>query len=298
MSTWEAGFLSLTLEPLKVRNERIIQLFEAYAIFGALFTQGIWIIYEWGSWKSFGGDGSNYVVERVFECVMAIALGCNVLLALWGAMLWIHAIETNSSHEDFAFHSVKPLVYLQYLLIDSAILVVVGFLLGTYINLSPYWPETAIALTVVGFIILWGLVILYRHELTCSPLECYHFPAWIKYTNPSFWLRQNREELKGEARLRARELKKRAYRERKKLDPDFETTGGSESSIGAILRSATKRREDCDISTYEARLAEDWFTAATQLENKSVDFISRYMPYVLAEEVHKLIRVPEAKVNG
>ena len=143
---------------------------------------------------------------------------------------------------------------------------------------------------------------MYRHELTCSPLECYHFPAWIKYTNPTFWLRQNREELKGEARMRARELKKRAYRERKKLDPDFETTGGSESlsSIGAIIRSAAKNlgRADCDVSAYEARLADDWFTTATQLENKSVDFISRYMPYVLAEEVHKLVRVAEPQAGG
>ena len=66
-------WFSLTLEPMKIRNERIIMLFEAYTIFGTLFFNAVWIIYEWGSYKGYGGDGSpSVVVGRLFECLMSI----------------------------------------------------------------------------------------------------------------------------------------------------------------------------------------------------------------------------------
>lgn len=68
-SLWYA----LLLEPMKIRNERIIMLFEAYTIFGTLFFNAVWIIYEWGSYKGYGGDGSpSVVVGRLFECLMSI----------------------------------------------------------------------------------------------------------------------------------------------------------------------------------------------------------------------------------
>ena len=316
LGSWEAGFLALALEPLKVRNERTVMLFEAHAIFGALFVQGTWIIYgeqimyilwalkayssssshtillsEWGSWKSFGGDGSNHVVERIFECIMAIALGGNLLLALWSAILWLHAIEDNSSHHDYAFLSVKPLVFLQHLLIGCAYLVMIGFLLAIYINLSPNWPETAVALTVMGAIYLSGFRMFYGFALQSTPLEVYHFPAGIKNTILAIGS-GDRERLRSEAKLRAQELKKRAYRERKKLDPDFETSGGSESSIAAVLRLAAKNlgRTDCDVSAYETQLAGDWYTEAIHLNDVDADFLSRYMPHRLAKEVHKLVQ--------
>lgn len=37
MGEWDAQWYALALEPTAIRNERIIMLFEAYAIFGALF---------------------------------------------------------------------------------------------------------------------------------------------------------------------------------------------------------------------------------------------------------------------
>ena len=180
------------------------------------------------------------MVERIFECIMAIALGGNLLLALWSAILWLHAIEGNSSHHDYAFLSVKPLVFLQHLLIGCAYLIMIGFLLAIYINLSPNWPETVVALTAMSAIYLAGFSMFYRFVLKSTPLEVYHFPAGIRKTPFLAIGSGDKERLRSEAKLRAQELKKRAYRERKKLDPDFETSGGSESSIAAVLRTEPK----------------------------------------------------------
>lgn len=52
------------LEPTKIRNERIAMLYEAYAIFGALFMSAVWIIYEWGSSKGYGDVDGNAVVDQ------------------------------------------------------------------------------------------------------------------------------------------------------------------------------------------------------------------------------------------
>ena len=54
-----AWFYSMSLEPLDVRKERIIMLSEAYAIFGALFLSGTWVLYEWGSSLGYGGCSLN-----------------------------------------------------------------------------------------------------------------------------------------------------------------------------------------------------------------------------------------------
>ncbi|KAL7545274.1 hypothetical protein ACHAWF_008621 [Thalassiosira exigua] len=48
-------FLALALEPTEVRNNWIIMLYEAYSVSGALFLNGTWILYEWGSAKGYRG---------------------------------------------------------------------------------------------------------------------------------------------------------------------------------------------------------------------------------------------------
>jgi len=68
----DATWYQMALEPIETR---------LYAIFGALFMQAVWIIYEWG--------GDNYTegnpnVDRAFYFIMSIALVSNVFLALYG----------------------------------------------------------------------------------------------------------------------------------------------------------------------------------------------------------------------
>ena len=124
--------------------------------------------------------------------------------------------------------------------------------------------------------------------LACAPLKFYHVPHWYKKIIP----RSSSEKVKSRAKLRAQELKKRAYRERKKMDPNFQArSSNSSSSVWGILRTAAVNlgMVDCDVSTYEAKLEEDWFNEADQLSNRSVECLSRYMPLRLAEEVHRLL---------
>jgi len=114
MGDLSVAFLSLDLEPTHIRNERITQIFEAYAIFGALFMNGVWIIYEWGSSKGgYGGDGGmNYIVERLFESIMALALCFNTFFALFSAVFWILSLFWSTNHDGFAFYAGKAILSL------------------------------------------------------------------------------------------------------------------------------------------------------------------------------------------
>ena len=99
--------------------------------------------------------------------------------------------------------------------------------------------------------------------------------------------------MKARAKLRAQELNVRARRERKKLDPNFEkgVTVIPTSNVGVLLQKAAKNLgiHDCDVSIFEARLQKDWLFRVDQLKGKSADFLSRYMPYGLAEEVQRFV---------
>ena len=60
--------------------------------------------------------------------------------------------------------------------------------------------------------------------------------------------------------------------------------------IEDLLRiSATNvGKGDRDVSNYKDRLEEEWLSIAT-LRGRDSDFLARFMPFVLAEEVHRLL---------
>lgn len=252
---------------------------------------GVWVLYEWGSSKGYGGGGTNAVVSRIFELVMALAMSCNIFLALLGAFFWIHAINVNSSHEDFFLQSVKPLSHLHALLQLTVWFVMMGLLLGIYLNLSPNWPETVIALLFYFFLSFKNSSVAKNFVWATVPLEIYHAPWWERCQYSQFRREEGREELKVRARARAQELKKRAYRERKKLDPSFDVECGVDSPVGGLLRKAAVNLGmlDCDSDVFEARLKEDWLFNVDQLKDMSCDMLSRYMPFGLARELHSLL---------
>ena len=105
-----------------------------------------------------------------------------------------------------------------------------------------------------------------------------------------------KEKLKVDAKKRAIHLRRRAFCERKRIfeaakhnNKDHDT-----NSIGEVLRTAAVNlgRVDSDTSIYEARLEAEWLSMET-LRGRSVDYLSKYMPTVLAEEVHRLIETKE-----
>jgi len=131
--------------------------------------------------------------------------------------------------------------------------------------------------------------------LSCIPLEWYHMPRIIHTMWPFAVGRKAKAKLKAGAQKRAMHLRQRAFYERKKLDPDLvEAKQNNTNSIGGLLRTAAVNlgRVDSDTSIYEARLEAEWLSMET-LRERSVEYLSKYMPTVLAEEVHRLIETKE-----
>lgn len=252
---------------------------------------GTWILYEYGSSKGYGGDGGHIAVGRTFELVMALALSCNIFLALLGAVYWIHAINFNSSHEDFYLRAVKPLSFLPTLLNMTLWFVSIGLLLGIYLNLSPNWPETIIGISLCILVIYKALTVAKNFFWDTVPLEVYHMPLWGRWQFPQYRRKEGRHDLKVRAKERARELKRRAYCGRGRPDPNFDLESGSANPVSELLRKAAVKLGvlDCDVYVFEARLNESWLFNVDQLKDMSCDALSRFMPFGLAKEVLSML---------
>lgn len=301
MGGTEATFCALALEPMDARNERVIRAFEAYAIFGSLFLGAVWIIYEWGSPRGdFGNEDINSAVARAFECLMAVALGCNVMLALCGATWWIMSITHNSSHDDFALAAMRPLRFLDFVLVATQNFVLFGLLLGICSNLSPNLPETIVAIAIVAALFIACIAITSEFIWATIPLEIYHWHLARRLILPWYWRKRGRTDLRARAQQRARELTERARRERKRLDPAFKAKDCHIGPVGTLLAKAAANlgTTDCDISDFEARLKEDWFSEVDHLKGRTVECLSGYMPLRLAEEVHRLCELGGSSCKG
>lgn len=86
MRTSLAWFYSLALEPMSVRSERIIMLSEAYAIFGALFLAGTWVLYEWGS--NWGEVCKN--CPRELDGAFQVVMSLDISKYLWLSVSLLH----------------------------------------------------------------------------------------------------------------------------------------------------------------------------------------------------------------
>jgi len=102
--------------------------------------------------------------------------------------------------------------------------------------------------------------------------------------------------------MRANELRKRAYSQRRVLDlkkrnNTMESNDvASTSSLGILLQKAAANlddRQNADVSSYEACLEEDWITKPEQLKGVSIDYLIHFMPLGLAREVYKLLNESE-----
>ena len=69
------------------------------------------MIYEWGSYKGYGGDVIYERHNRIFECIMAIAFACNLFLALFSAYFWLFSITANSSQDYYVYRNLTSLTY-------------------------------------------------------------------------------------------------------------------------------------------------------------------------------------------
>eukprot|EP00956_Cyclotella_meneghiniana_P008935 scaffold12269_cov41-Cyclotella_meneghiniana.AAC.1 len=93
--------------------------------------------------------------------------------------------------------------------------------------------------------------------------------------------RKGREELEEQAKAEAEILTKKA------LHP-INDEKCDDSDIGGLLKQAAINlgRGDYDVTRFEDRLEEDWLAVIEQLRHKTVEFLAKYMPFGLAEELH------------
>mmetsp|Transcript_22437 Transcript_22437/g.51486 ORF Transcript_22437/g.51486 Transcript_22437/m.51486 type:complete len:414 (+) Transcript_22437:31-1272(+) len=298
MDSMDACWCSLMLEPMESRSVRVIMLGEAYALFGALFLNCTWILYEYGSVKGYGDTDEDALVNHVFEAVMALAIMCNTFLALNGMTLWVLSILQSESSQQWVFTVRGMLSLCLNLVTITVVLDFIGMVLAVYSNLSPRWPETIICFAVAAVLYISWQQAAGEILMKAIPLEFYHTPLAHKLsTNPASVLtKKGRQKLQTDARARAEELKQRAYQRRGAIDPNQtqQAAFGDEGrqypcvGIGSLLRGAASRlgKSEHDVTSYEARLAEDWIEEVSQLRGMSVDFLARYMPWALANEVH------------
>jgi len=252
-----------------------------------LFLAGTFVLFEWGSPLSYG-MGKDEVQDRIFSCIMAIALSCNIFLALWGSILWIMAV-VYGTRDGFAYEARHLVALCNYLMWITYVAVTYGLILAILSNLNPYYIEIGIAITFVGVVQLTGIKYVNDIWLAVAPLNTYHQPRWIQYIS-YYWMftKKGRTRLKGRAIAEANSIK--AHYKKNQSDNNNRPC---DTSINELLSTAATSLGmiDYDVSEFEKRLLGDWFNDAKQLKDRSVDCLKQYMPLRLAEEVHKLVKV-------
>jgi hypothetical protein len=171
-------------------------------------------------------------------------------------------------------------------------LVTVGIVLGIYINLSPYWPETIVSLIIAIVMFTMGAIQTRWIVLSCLPLEHYHLPRWMKISNPVMWISpKQRAKVKKDAMARAEMLKKVSSHRNNSQSSSQASKSKKETdtSLSNLLHTASEHigMGEYDISNFETRLRDDWFFEAEHLKGMTIDVLSRYMPYRLAQDVHE-----------
>eukprot|EP00578_Thalassiosira_sp_NH16_P023680 CAMPEP_0181083810 /NCGR_PEP_ID=MMETSP1071-20121207/4364_1 /TAXON_ID=35127 /ORGANISM="Thalassiosira sp., Strain NH16" /LENGTH=397 /DNA_ID=CAMNT_0023165509 /DNA_START=41 /DNA_END=1234 /DNA_ORIENTATION=+ len=291
----------LALESPTVRSDRIVMVYETYAIFGALFLGGTWVLYEWGSTLAYGGgqghevDAINRIMYMIFEPTMAIAIGLNILLAFLGSMMWIMSISFSASNPNWAYSCRHMTVYMQMLFTCMLVyFVTLGLVLGVIAKFAPSIPTVIITLVLIGVAEIPGQYYMGKLVREEVPLELYHSSLWWKLllSPQSVLTKKGRLDLQKDASSRAATLREQFFSGNRVTHNS--TTASSTSQrvdLQNLLKKAAKSigRSDIDISIYIARLEADLYTDIGHLTGEDVDELSRFMPRRLAKEVHKII---------
>lgn len=132
--------------------------------------------------------------------------------------------------------------------------------------------------------------------LAVSPLGFYHQPRWIQFLAcpRAVVTRKGCEELKEKAKAEAEILTKKVFQDNIMIHTN--NNGKRENSdIGQLLTQAAVNlgRGNYDVSRFEDCLEEDWLADREQLRHRTVEFLSNYMPFGLAEELHRLLECAE-----
>ena len=199
----------------------------------------------------------------------------------------------NSSQENFIWKCLKPVTLLSYLMLFTTNVLDVGLILGV---ISDFYgrerlPENILCVALYCIINIYGERTYRSFILDVMPLEIYHSPLVSRLIPSQFRevTKSGRNELQSLAEARAKKLR-RQYVEKGSIDTQQHNWG----SLDNLLRTAITnlgRMESVDVSEFTARLERDWLTSEGHIRGRNVEFLNKYMPLLLAEEVHRLLKV-------
>lgn len=196
----------------------------------------------------------------------------------------------NSSQENFIWKCLKPVTLLSYLMLFTTNILDIGLLLGVVAHFYGRLPETILCVTLYCTITILGER-THRHFVSdVMPLEIYHSPLITRLMmKPLMVVTKNgRDKLQSFAEARAKKLR-RQYVEKGSIDTQQHNWGSLDNLLRAAITNLG-RMESVDVSEYIARLESDWLTSETHIRGRSVEFLNKYMPLLLAEEVHRLLQ--------
>lgn len=290
--------------------------------------------YGYGGCKYEEGDASycHQIVDRGFEVVMALLITANLLQAMFSSFLWLMSILFSATHRNWVFgarnvlgkncsfcatelcpddthnsnksYIVVTSVLCHHLLVAIFVLTVLGVGLGLYAKLAPNWPEVGIALAFLLVTVGYGIYSIAHLCASETALEYYHYPRWFRWMILPYPMlrRGGRQAIKERAEKRANEIKSRALKEKSVLSDSAKASNrrARRTSVGMLLRSAADAlgRLDVDISKFEQKLENDWYTESSELKGMSVDVLNTYMPRRLAEEVHRQLALEKVDATN
>jgi len=196
----------------------------------------------------------------------------------------------NSSQENYLVACLRPITVLVSLVMFTTIVVIIGLGVGVVGHFYGHVPEISISMTLLLVIGLIGERIYHHYMIDVMSLEIYHcFIIGRFMMNPLLEI-TGRDKLKHRAELRAQQLRTQYGIDKHQQQQEQHNW----ESLDSLLRTAVTnlgRTESSNASEYIDKLEKDWLTSVIHLRGRDVVFLNKYMPLLLAEEVHRLLKV-------
>jgi len=301
LNTVSALWYALTLEPVEVQNMLCVRIFEAVAIYGALLISTVYTIFGWRNKAKAEGDDTT--LSAAFDCVICVAMISNVLLTLFASWFWMTSIMLSPTQENFLRQCFQPISMLLGLVLLTTICVLIGLGLVIVLQFQASIAEMILCATFLLVIALCFDKLFRQFILNIMPLEIYHVSTICRFMMAplQFITKGGKNKLQTLASTRAMKLKMKYGIDKQQQGQygiDKQQQRQNWESLDNLLRMAVTnlgRMEGSTISEYKGRLEKDWLTLVEHIQGRDVDFLNKYMPLLLAEEVHRLLKIESSE---
>lgn len=203
------------------------------------------------------------------------------------------------TQENFLRECFQPITMLLGLAFFTTNCLIIGLGLGVVIRFHAKIIEMIICASIWLVISFCLEKLLQQYILNIMPLEIYHVFAIVRFIIAPLELitKGGKDKLKTLAYTRATKLKIQYgidNQQQGQYGINHYQQRQNWESLDNLLRTAVAnlgRLEGSDISEYKGRLEKDWLTLVEHVQGRDVDFLNKYMPFLLAEEVHRLLKI-------